>query len=147
MINRKSIHLKKNSTIREAMVHWKYLAPLLTYPKNDTEYHLLAKRLDQLLDIVGTDENHPLMGLVDAVSYLIAAYDEANVKMPSLRGVSALKYLMEQHQLTQSDLHMIGSQGVVSEILNGKRYLNLRQIKLLANFFKVNPATFIDEIS
>ncbi len=30
-------------------------------------------------------------------------------------------YLMEEHGLRQSDLPEIGSQGVVSEILNGKR--------------------------
>ena len=57
-----------------------------------------------------------------------------------------LKYLMELHKLNQSDLHAIGSQGVISEILNGKRKLNLRQIKILAKLFDINPATFIDEI-
>ena len=51
---------------------------------------------------------------------------------------------MESHKLNQSNLHEIGSQGVVSEILNGMRELNLRQIKMLAKFFKVTPATFID---
>jgi len=43
----------------------------------------------------------------------------------------------------QADLKEIGSQGVVSEILNGKRSLNVRQIKLLAERFSVSPATFI----
>ena len=38
----------------------------------------------------------------------------------------------------------IGSQGVVSEILNGKRQLNLSHIKKLALRFGVKPATFID---
>jgi len=37
----------------------------------------------------------------------------------------------------------IGSQGVVSEILNGKRELNVRQIRELANRFHVSPAVFI----
>ncbi|MFX6250459.1 helix-turn-helix domain-containing protein [Acinetobacter baumannii] len=50
---------------------------------------------------------------------------------------------MEQHQLTQSDLPEIGSQGVVSEILRGKRDLNLRQVKALAERFGVGPAVFI----
>ena len=35
---------------------------------------------------------------------------------------------MEEHGLKQSDLSDIGSQGVVSEILRGKRELNTRQI-------------------
>lgn len=52
---------------------------------------------------------------------------------------------MESHHLHQSDLPEIGSQGVISEILNGKRSLNLRQIKLLAKRFKVEASTFIDD--
>jgi HTH-type transcriptional regulator / antitoxin HigA len=52
---------------------------------------------------------------------------------------------MEEHSLSQSDLPEIGSQGVVSEILNGKRKLNVRQIQALAKRFKVSPATFLTE--
>lgn len=50
---------------------------------------------------------------------------------------------MEQHSLTQSDLPELGSQGVMSEILRGKRELNLRQIKALAERFHVPAALFI----
>ncbi len=50
---------------------------------------------------------------------------------------------MEEHDLKQSDLKLeIGSQGVVSEILNGKRQLNARQIKGLSKRFHVSPAVF-----
>jgi len=51
--------------------------------------------------------------------------------------------LMEEHCLKQSDLSEIGSQGVISEILSGKRQLNVRQIKILSKLFKVSPAVFI----
>jgi HTH-type transcriptional regulator/antitoxin HigA len=37
----------------------------------------------------------------------------------------------------------IGSQGVVSEFLSGKRELNLRQVKALAQRFKVSPNVFL----
>jgi HTH-type transcriptional regulator/antitoxin HigA len=50
---------------------------------------------------------------------------------------------MEEHGLTQSDLPEIGSQGVVSEILNGKRERNVRHIRALARRFRVSPAVFI----
>ena len=39
----------------------------------------------------------------------------------------------------------MASQGVLSEILNGKRKLNLKQIKLLAQCFNTDAATFIDD--
>ena len=47
------------------------------------------------------------------------------------------------HGLRQSDLPEVGSQGVVSEILSGKRALNLRQVQALAERFQVSPAVFI----
>ena len=58
-------------------------------------------------------------------------------------GVQALKFLMEQHGLKQSDLTEIGSQGVVSEILTGKRELNIRQVRALSERFGVSAATFV----
>lgn len=54
-----------------------------------------------------------------------------------------LKYLMQEQGLRRSDLPEIGSQGVVSEVLAGKRELNARQIKRLAKRFGVSPAVFI----
>jgi HTH-type transcriptional regulator/antitoxin HigA len=51
---------------------------------------------------------------------------------------------MEEHGLKQVDLPEIGSQGVVSEILNGKRKLNVRQIEALAQRFRVSPVVFLD---
>jgi HTH-type transcriptional regulator/antitoxin HigA len=50
---------------------------------------------------------------------------------------------MEDHGLKQSDLPEIGSQGVISEILSGKRPFNVRQIKLLSKIFNVSPAVFM----
>jgi HTH-type transcriptional regulator/antitoxin HigA len=37
----------------------------------------------------------------------------------------------------------IGTQGVVSEILSGKRELNVRQIRALAERFNVPPGVFV----
>jgi len=55
----------------------------------------------------------------------------------------ALGYMMREHGLTQSDLPGVGTQSVVSEILSGKRQLNLRQIRWLAERFGVSVETFI----
>ncbi len=57
--------------------------------------------------------------------------------------LDVLRLLMDQHGLSQANLPELGTQGVVSEILNGKRELNLRQVKALAARFKVPPTVFI----
>ena len=51
---------------------------------------------------------------------------------------------MEQHGLSQSDLPEIGSQGVVSETLAGRRMLNARQIAALVARFGVSADLFIE---
>ncbi len=63
--------------------------------------------------------------------------------MPESSGPEMLRILMEQHGLAQSDLPEVGSQGVVSEILAGKREMNVRQVRALAETFRVSPAVFL----
>ena len=122
--------------------HWRNIRPLLTI-RNEREYDLAIKRLNELLDEVGDDERHPLYGLLDTLGTLIHVYEEKRHPMPECAGADMLRFLMEEHGLKQSDLPEIGSQGVVSEVLNGKRKLNVRQIRRLAARFHVSPAVFI----
>lgn len=138
--------LARNHYLEETIQHWKHISPIIHDPQNDDDYEKLASMLDQLLDIVGDNESHELMGLVDVISYMITQYDENHEEhLQKGSGIDALNFLMEQHGLDQGDLKSeIGSQGVVSEILNGKRQLNISHIKKLAERFHVTPATFID---
>lgn len=133
------------NVIDTAVKHWKYIAPVIHEPQNEDDYARLAQLLDYLLDQVGADEHHPLIGLVDVISHMIAIYDERGSVVEKKSGIKALKFLMETHHLKQSDLSDIASQGVLSEILNGKRKFNLNQVKKLANKFHVAIGTFIDE--
>ena len=106
-------------------------------------YTRMSEMLEALLEEIRGDEKHPAMGLVDIVGDLIEDYEDEYHLLPQTTGVQALKFLMEQHGLRQSDLSELGSQGVVSEILVGKRELNLRQVRALGERFGVSTATFI----
>lgn len=129
--------------IKQAAEHWHFVSPLLRKPKNEADYDVLVRALDELLDLTGEDESHPLMSLVDILSDWIEAYDQLHRPMPLASGVDVLRYLMNEHGLTQSDLPGVGAQSVVSEVLSGKRQLNLRQIRWLAERFGVSVETFI----
>ena len=59
-----------------------------------------------------------------------------------MSAVEALAFLMAQHGLRQSDLPEIGNQTKVSEILSGKRAINLRQAQALAKRFRVGIERF-----
>jgi HTH-type transcriptional regulator / antitoxin HigA len=126
----------------ELQQHWTAISPLLSI-RNEHEYDLAVERLNRLLDEVGTDEQHPLYTLLDTLRTLLHAYEEQHHSMPECSGADVLRFLMDEHGLTQSNLPEIGSQGVVSEILRGKRELNIRQIRTLAKRFHVSPAVFI----
>jgi HTH-type transcriptional regulator/antitoxin HigA len=126
----------------ELQHHWTALRPLLSI-RNEHEYDCAVERINHLLDEVGTDEQHPLYTLLDTLGTLVHAYEEQHHPMPECSGVDVLRFLMDEHGLSQSSLPEIGSQGVVSDILRGKRELNVRQIRALAKRFQVSPAVFI----
>ena len=111
--------------------------------RDDAHYARMTTILEALLDETQGNENHPAMGLVDIVGNLIEHYEAQHHPLPETTGVQALKFLLEQHGLRQSDLPEIGSQGVVSEILTGKRELNIRQVRALGERFGVSPASFV----
>lgn len=111
--------------------------------RDEAHYAHLTRVLEALLDLAQGDEQHPAMELVDIVGDLLADYEAAQQPMPDATGIAALKFLMQQHGLKQSELPEVGSQGVVSEILRSKRELNVRQIRALSARFGVSPATFV----
>jgi HTH-type transcriptional regulator/antitoxin HigA len=129
--------------IKQVAEHWQFVSPLLRKPKTEDDYDMLVQALDELLDLVGEDESHPLMSLVDIIGEWIEAWDHEHRPMPKASGVDVLRYLMREHGLSQSDLPGVGAQSVVSEVLSGKRQLNLRQIRWLAERFGVSVETFI----
>jgi HTH-type transcriptional regulator/antitoxin HigA len=131
-----------SALIKQASEHWRYVAPLLTKPTNEAEYDVLVAALDELLAMVGDDEDHPLASLASSIGSLLEAYDESVRPMPKVSGAEALRYLMQEHQLAQSDLPEIGTQSVVSEILGGRRQLNVRHIRALSKRFNVPVDVF-----
>ncbi|MGJ7514178.1 helix-turn-helix domain-containing protein [Pseudomonas baetica] len=129
--------------IKNAAEHWEFVSPLLRKPKNEDDYDALVLALDELLEMTGVDESHPLMSLVDIIGDWIEEWDHKHRPMPEATGAEVLGYMMREHGLTQSDLPGVGPQSVVSEILSGKRQLNLRQIRWLAERFNVPVDVFI----
>ena len=115
----------------------------ITPIRDEDHYARMVAILEALLSETQGNEAHPAMGLVDIVGDLIEDYEAKRTPMPEVTGAQALRFLMEQHGLKQSDLSDIGSQGVISEILTGKRELNVRQVRALSDRFGVSAATFV----
>lgn len=134
-----------NRQLAEVIKHWDYISPIVSEPRTKKQYELLLRQWEQLVELIGDDENHKLVGLLDVVGHFLEQYTQKQqLEEFKVVGVEVLKFLMDAHHLRQKDLPELGSQGVVSEILNGKRQLNARQIKQLAIRFQVSPSCFFN---
>ena len=137
--------MNSNVEVKKLLPAWEVfraatdIAPI----RDEVHYRRMVSVLEGLLAEAAGDESHQAMGLVDIVGDLIEDYEAEHHPLMPATGLQALKFLMEQHALKQDDLPEVGSQGVVSELLAGKRELNLRQVRALGERFGVSPATFI----
>ena len=112
--------------------------------RSKAEYNRAVATLDAIIDEIGEDETHPMADLAEALGVFIEAYDKVHHSTPAPEPREMLRFLMEENDLNQSDLLELGSQGVVSEILSGKRRLNVKQVSRLAKRFGVSPAVFLE---
>ena len=111
---------------------------------NDADYERVVAFMNSLLDVVGDDEAHELADLLDLVGQLVEDYEGTRHVIPDAAPHEVLRFLLDQHGLTQTDLAAeIGGQSVVSDILSGKRAINARQAKALAVRFGVSAVAFL----
>jgi HTH-type transcriptional regulator / antitoxin HigA len=112
--------------------------------RNERQYKSLVSLADRLIDEIGVNQKHALSSFLEVIMTLIEQYENVVAPMEETEPRLVLAFLMEQHDVKQSELRVeIGTQGVVSEILNGKREINVRQAKALAHRFSVSPAVFL----
>ena len=80
---------------------------------------------------------------VKLISELVEHYEKEQYRVKD-DPIGTLKFLMEQHGLSQTDLAKeFGGQPVVSDVLAGRRPLNKNHILKLAARFHVSPAAFL----
>jgi HTH-type transcriptional regulator / antitoxin HigA len=82
--------------------------------------------------------------LLELLIILIEKFEEASYPVPNVEPDRMLLHLMEARNMKQEELvGVIGSRGVVSEIVNGKRSISKAQAKVLGQLFHVSPSLFI----
>jgi HTH-type transcriptional regulator / antitoxin HigA len=82
--------------------------------------------------------------LLELLIILIEKFEETSYPLPNLESNRMLLHLMEARNMKQEELvGVIGSRGVVSEIVNGKRSISKAQAKVLGELFHVSPSLFI----
>ena len=75
---------------------------------------------------------------------LVEDYESIHHSMELSSPYEILEHLMESGGIKQADLvGILGSRGVVSEVVNGKRSISKAQAKALGAFFHVSSSLFI----
>jgi HTH-type transcriptional regulator/antitoxin HigA len=142
--------LKKNSTTRRSggfnASYKRLLAETLpvvieTEAENDRALEVIDRLMSKSEEDLSAAERKLLLLQVR----LVEDYENTSYPMGSTAGpVDTLRALMEEHGLKQKDLlDVFGSQGVLSEILNGKRGISKSHARKLADRFGLPVGLFI----
>jgi HTH-type transcriptional regulator/antitoxin HigA len=123
-----------------------YLALVRAFPllsiRNDAH---LAEALTMFDQFVAHPQRSTAQEVyLSAMTDLVETYENAHVVIPPTSGIEALRYLMEENELTQADLvPLFGTPSGVSEVLSGKRQLALSHVRRLAAHFGLPADVFI----
>ncbi len=109
----------------------------------DPEEHQRAlSEVEKLMTIANlTPEQDQFLDLLVG---LIEKFEEEKYPIDLASPHEILLHLMEENNLRQVDLiGILGSRGVVSEVVTGKRQISKNQAKALAKFFNTDVGVFI----
>jgi HTH-type transcriptional regulator/antitoxin HigA len=109
---------------------------------NNVENEIALRNIERLLAIPQpTSEEERILQLLLT---LVEKYENEHYPMNDASPLDILLHLMESNNLKQADLvNVIGSSGVVSEVVNGKRQISKNQAQTLGKFFNVDPKLFL----
>ena len=116
-------------------------------PIQTNKHHKQAlKIIEILIDYINSSEikDDGITLYLKTCSKFVEDFERERFPRPKVSANELLGYLLELKGLKQVDLaEELGGQSVVSDILNGKRELNIKQIRALAKKFKVPASVFI----
>ena len=100
--------------------------------------------IDRLLarDLLAADEQDYL----DVLSDLVEKYEDQRYPIEPVSGLDALRHLVESSGKTRATVALEAGlpESTLSEVLSGRRRLNTRHIGILARYFRIDPAVFLD---
>ncbi len=112
--------------------------------KNEKDYNEALAEIEMLW---GAEEGTEKGDKLDVLLVLVEDYEEKYHQISPPDPVEAIKFRMEQMNLTRKDLEpFIGSRGRVSEILNYRRGLSLNMIRNLHSNLSIPLESLINDV-
>jgi HTH-type transcriptional regulator / antitoxin HigA len=111
--------------------------------KNEEDYGTTLSRVNDLMD---TNLDKDGLDELETLAVLVEKYEEEQYPIEIPSAIGAIKFRMDQSELTQRDLvPYIGSRAKVSEILSGKRSLTLKMIRALNQYLGIPAEVLLQE--
>jgi HTH-type transcriptional regulator / antitoxin HigA len=112
--------------------------------ESEEENELFLAEVEKLMAL-GEDLTAEQLQLMQLLVSLIEQFEDQHYRLRSATPHEVLNELVLQRGMKQKDLvPLFGSQGIASEVLNGKRFISKSQAKALSAFFHVSPSLFLD---
>lgn len=136
--------MKMNSIIDNKIYADLVVKVLPTAIRSEEEHKIMLANIYELMskseDKLSPEESR----LLETLAILVESYEDEHYPMPRIPPNEVLKFLMNENSYKQKDIvHIFGSSGVASEVVNGKRSISKAQAKKLAEYFKVSVELFI----
>lgn len=127
-----------------------YLALVVAFPltslKSEEQFHEAQAVLDDLLakeKLTAGEEMY-----LDALSDLVAAYEDVHYPIAPASDADMLRHLMEAKGITQAGLHRDTrlAKSSISEVLAGRKPFSRQMIRTLADYFKMDVSLLASNI-
>jgi len=113
--------------------------------KNKKQYEAALDRIYTLMQ-KDLKENSKLSDELEILSLLVKNFEDRYFPVPKPNPVEAIKFRLEQMGLSESQLaNILGFRSRKSEILSGKRKLNLAMIRKLHDKLSIPASVLIQE--
>ncbi|MBI4829247.1 MAG: hypothetical protein HY804_10665 [Nitrospinae bacterium] len=109
----------------------------------EKDYKRAARIIDRL---AGHDLSRDQEDYLLAVSLFVEAYEDDHhpIKLKPVTPLEALRILVEERGMSASELgRLLGNRTLGSALLRGDRDLSKTHIRILADYFKIEPGYFI----
>jgi HTH-type transcriptional regulator/antitoxin HigA len=112
--------------------------------RDEADYDNVIEFIDKLLARPKLSKGQT--EFLDTWVILIGDYEDEHhaIDTSDITGLDSLKYLLEQNNMTASDLgELLGNRSLGSKILRGERELSKNHLRILAKRFKVDAGLFL----
>ncbi|MGL4199233.1 MAG: helix-turn-helix domain-containing protein [Allorhizobium sp.] len=114
---------------------------------DDAEYRAALAAIRPYFEIEPA-EGTPEAAHFDALALLIEEYEDRQYPLPKAEPIEVIKAVMAAKNLSRADLvEVLGSKSRAADLLNGRREINLDQIRKISRAWGISAGALIGDVA